>query len=60
MKSYKQIVTKNIRNNFPDIYFAWQKSYHDHIIKNEKELNKIQEYIQYNPENWKEDENYKI
>jgi REP element-mobilizing transposase RayT len=32
--------------------FQWQKSFYDHIIRNEKSLNKIREYIQYNPLQW--------
>jgi REP element-mobilizing transposase RayT len=27
----------------------WQRNYHDRIIRNEDELNKIREYIMYNP-----------
>jgi len=34
----------------------WQRSYYDHIIRNEKELNKIKYYIQSNPQNWDTDE----
>ena len=34
----------------------WQRNYYEHIIRNEKELLKIQEYIQYDPLNWKQDE----
>ncbi len=37
--------------------FKWQKSYHDHIIRNEKELYKIRNYIELNPMNWESDEN---
>lgn len=36
-------------------YRIWQKNYYEHIIRNEKELYKIQEYIQYNPLNWDKD-----
>jgi putative transposase len=35
--------------------FRWQKSYHDHIIRNEWELNKIRNYIRYNPLSWDSD-----
>lgn len=35
----------------------WQRSFYDHIIRNENELNKIREYIINNPKNWKEDRN---
>ncbi len=33
----------------------WQRSYHDHIIRNEQEYQKIWEYIDTNPQKWKED-----
>lgn len=36
--------------------FQWQKSYHDRIIRNEEELNRIRQYITENPANWQHDE----
>ncbi len=30
----------------------WQRNYYEHIIRNEDELNKIRNYIQYNPLKW--------
>ena len=35
----------------------WQRSYHDHIIRNEESLNKIRDYIRNNPITWEEDKN---
>ena len=35
--------------------FQWQKSYYDHIIRNEKSLQKIRQYIRYNHLKWKTD-----
>jgi len=35
--------------------FAWQSRFHDHIIRNERSLNKIREYIIHNPIKWKHD-----
>ena len=35
----------------------WQRSYHDRIIRNETELNKIRTYIYNNPREWDTDEN---
>ncbi len=32
--------------------FGWQRNYYDHIIRNDKELNKIREYIMNNPRKW--------
>jgi len=37
--------------------FAWQKSFYDHIIRNEHSLFKIRKYIRDNPINWKVDRN---
>ena len=37
--------------------FQWQKSYHDRIIRNDQELNRIREYIVGNPMNWGNDKN---
>ena len=36
--------------------FAWQQNYYDHIIRNQNELTKIENYIRSNPQNWKTDE----
>jgi putative transposase len=30
----------------------WQRGYHDHIVRNEADLNRIREYIQNNPAQW--------
>ena len=35
--------------------FKWQARFHDHVIRNEKSLYFIQEYIKNNPKNWAED-----
>ena len=35
--------------------FAWQRNYHEHIVRNEKELNRIREYIVNNPLRWQFD-----
>lgn len=37
--------------------FAWQRSFYDHIIRNEKSLTQIRNYIRYNPMKWGEDRN---
>jgi hypothetical protein len=36
--------------------FAWQRSFHDHIIRDEKSMISISKYILNNPRQWKEDE----
>ncbi|MFC2110838.1 transposase [Bacteroidota bacterium] len=57
VRSYKSAVTKHARKTNPN--FAWQPRFHDHIIKNNKSLIRIQNYIINNPTNWKDDEFYK-
>jgi len=33
----------------------WQRNYYEHIIRTEKSLEEIREYIIYNPHNWEKD-----
>ncbi|UOO37521.1 transposase [Oscillospiraceae bacterium CM] len=49
IQQYKSTVTKEI--GMP----LWQKSYYEHIIRNEKDYNDIWQYIHTNPEKWHED-----
>jgi putative transposase len=50
--AYKTTTSKRIHLS-GDSNFKWQKSYHDHIIRNNRSLNRIINYIQTNPEQWK-------
>jgi putative transposase len=43
----------------PVLTFKWQRSFHDHIIRNEESYLRISNYIQNNPSNWKQDKFYK-
>ncbi|OYV85556.1 MAG: hypothetical protein B7Z63_05335, partial [Ignavibacteriae bacterium 37-53-5] len=38
------------------VAFEWQPRYHDRIIRNQRELFNVRNYITNNPLNWKEDE----
>ena len=49
IKQWKGVITKQIG------FSPWQKSYHDRIIRNEKEYGLIAEYIKRNPETWDKD-----
>ena len=53
VQTFKIIVTKTLG------YSIWQRNYYEHIIRNDRSLNQIIEYIQYNPLNWKNDCNYR-
>ena len=49
----RKLNTKNgISNNF-----SWQSRFHDRIIRNKNELNRIRNYIIKNPEMWNRDNN---
>ena len=50
--SFKSIVTKIINKKFLNNNFAWQPRFHDRIIRNDEELNKIRYYITINPDKW--------
>ena len=39
-------------------FSLWQPSFHDHIIRNDEEYEKIWNYIEYNPLKWNEDKYY--
>lgn len=54
--SYKSGVTRRVREaqGEPQLR-VWQGRYHDHIIRSEAALNRIREYIMYNPARWRED-----
>ena len=59
--AFKSITTKKyidgIKNNHwrPFIDKLWQRSFHDHIIRNDSSLDKIRQYILDNPINWPND-----
>jgi len=55
--SFKSAVTKRINKTFHTLGISvWQRNYYEHIVRNEKELNKIREYIINNSLKWNEDE----
>lgn len=56
VRGYKIGVTKWFRRN-TDHHDLWQRLFYDHIIRNERSLNFIREYIRNNPKNWESDRN---
>ena len=57
MGQIKSVCTKRIRAaGYTD--FAWQSRFHDHIIRDEKSLQRIRQYIVNNPGTWTEDRYY--
>lgn len=51
--AYKSAVSKDARKQ--ESHFAWQSRFHDHIIRNAEEYQRIANYILSNPANWKGD-----
>jgi putative transposase len=47
INQYKRSCTVRMRKIEP--FFMWQPRYHDHIIRNDDELDRIREYIRNNP-----------
>ena len=52
IKQFKGKITKQVG------FCIWQKSFYDHIIRDEKDYLRIWEYIENNPEKWTEDQYY--
>lgn len=55
IRGYKSTVTKQINKIIP--IPVWQRNYYEHIIRDDNDLNRIREYIQNNPKNWRNDRN---
>jgi REP element-mobilizing transposase RayT len=53
IRSYKSAVTKHA--NRLGLENGWQSRFHDHIIRNDAEYQRISNYIINNPANWKDD-----
>lgn len=53
IRSYKSAVTKHA--NRLGLKNGWQTRFHDHIIRNDAEYQRISDYIVANPRNWEKD-----
>ena len=53
IRGFKSSITSFARNNH--ILFDWHPLFHDHLIRNNSEMQKIKKYIQNNVKNWKKD-----
>jgi putative transposase len=56
VRGFKIGVTKFARQH--DLPFGWQARYHDHVIRNAAECDRIRHYISNNPQQWAEDTFY--
>lgn len=55
IQQYKSAVTRKINKLQLNSNFKWQKSFYDHIIRNDFSLYKIRKYIVNNPLKWEYD-----
>jgi len=57
IRGFKSAVTNRINEirQSPGVP-VWQRNYYEHVIRDEDDLNRIREYIEFNPLRWAEDE----
>jgi REP element-mobilizing transposase RayT len=60
IRSYKSACSKTIRQQYPKLNFQWQSRFHDRVIRNKKEYDRIENYIVQNPENWHRDKYFNV
>jgi len=60
IQNFKSISTRKINQarNTPGNKI-WQRDYYERIIRNDRELNAIRQYIRANPHNWPQDQEYR-
>ena len=57
VRAFKSLVTITYKKHY-EIANIWQKSFYDHIIRDETDYLRICEYIESNPLKWSEDKYY--
>jgi REP element-mobilizing transposase RayT len=55
---FKGRVTKHAKKE--NIPFQWQSRFYDHLVRDDEEFKRIQNYINNNPKNWDTDKFYRI
>ena len=58
--SYKSVVCRRIRKEWPECGFAWQSGYYDHIIRDGVDHARIRRYVADNPRGWDKDEENQV
>ena len=51
---YKSFVSRKIHGSCPELR-VWQTSFHDHVVRNQQDYQRIWAYIDGNPSNWEKD-----
>lgn len=59
VQNFKSITARHI-HKIPSYAerIIWQRNYYEHIIRNDRDLERVRAYIENNPVNWQKDENY--
>ncbi len=57
VSGYKAAVSRRIHETIPQIQ-VWQRSFHDHVIRNQQSYEKIWTYVRYNGQKWSDDRFY--
>lgn len=60
VRGFKTFSSRRINETQNNFHFAWQRSFHDRVIRSEQELTNKREYIISNPAKWAEDHNNPI
>jgi hypothetical protein len=53
VRTFKAVITRRVR--LIEAGFAWQRNYHERLIRNDQELNAVRRYIRDNPLHWADD-----
>jgi REP-associated tyrosine transposase len=54
IRTFKAASTRLIRNAGNEA-FGWQRSFYEHVVRNDADLRRIREYVEANPLRWDED-----
>lgn len=55
VRAFKSSVTQRYRDLEHTLLPLWQRNYYEHVIRDEKDWQRIRDYIQNNPTRWAED-----
>ncbi len=59
IQNYKSITSRKVATQIEQLKGSvWQRNYYEHVIRNERELRAISDYILANPQNWEKDTEY--
>ncbi len=57
VSAYKAGVSRKAHVQYPN-FKIWQRSFYEHVIRNDREYQRIWNYIENNPQKWEEDRFY--